>query len=232
MLDPFPYADSHRLAVLVRQDPSTRTDGQWAWLSSRDLQSYQELSNVFEEVIGAAGGDDVLMKRAEGTVPLFGVWVTSNFFRVLGVPTLMGRPLSHEDAKPGAPPVVVLSFKGWRSHFLGDAAVVGRTFVMDNQPTTVIGVMPPRFHWLGADFWLPATLSRDKTTDQSRSYAYSVVGGLKPGKSKGGECRSKGAREAIGFSLPGRCIQRKLPFVSKLFPLPPSDIFGLRSIFF
>ncbi len=54
--------------------------------------------------------------------------MTSNFFRVLGVPTLKGRPLGHEDAKPGAPPVAVLSFKGWRSHFGGDAAVVGKTF--------------------------------------------------------------------------------------------------------
>jgi putative ABC transport system permease protein len=182
VLDPFPYADSHRLAVLVTQDPCTGTNGLWAWVSGRDLQRYQELSSVFDEVIGAAG-DDVLMKRDEGAVDLFGVRVTSNFFRVLGVPTLMGRPLSHEDAKPSAPPVVVLSFKGWRSHFGGDAAVVGRTFVMDDQPTTVIGVMPPRFHWLGADSWLPATLSRDKTTDQSRSYAYSVVGRLKPGVS-------------------------------------------------
>ena len=112
---------------------------------------------MFDEVIGAAG-EDVLMKHAEGAVPLFGVRVTNNFFRVLGVPTLMGRPLSHEDAKPGAPPVAVLSFKGWRSHFGGDAAVVGRTFVMDDRPTTVIGVMPPRFRWLGADLWLPATL--------------------------------------------------------------------------
>ena len=40
---------------------------------------------MFDEVVGAAG-EDVLLKRAEGAVYLVGVRVTSNFFRVLGVP--------------------------------------------------------------------------------------------------------------------------------------------------
>jgi ABC-type antimicrobial peptide transport system permease subunit len=130
LLDAFPYVDSHRLAVLITQNPGTGRDGGWAWVSGRELLDYQEQNKVFDEVFGAAG-EDVLMKRAEGAVFLDGVRVTSSFFGVLGMPTLTGRPLGHEDAKPGASPVAVLSFKGWRSHFGGDAAVGGKTFVMD-----------------------------------------------------------------------------------------------------
>jgi len=176
MISPYSYSD-YRLAVLITHDRSTGSDGMWAWVSGRELLDYQEQNKVFDEVFGA-GGENLLMKRAEGTVGLSGVLVTDNFFRVLGVPTLIGRPLTPEDFKAGAPFVAVLSFKAWRSRFGGDASVVGKMFVVNDRPTTVVGVMPPRF-WLGGDLWQPATPSRD----EPRSHSYSVVGHLRPGVS-------------------------------------------------
>lgn len=116
------------------------------------------------------------------------MWVTDNLFHVLGVPPLIGRVPTPEDAKPGAPPVVVLSFKTWQSKFGGDSGIVGRTLVLNSfgsprRPTTVIGVMPPRFTILrgysGGEVYLPATLSGAQTPEPT--LAFSVVGHLKAG---------------------------------------------------
>ncbi len=176
VLNPFPYADSDRLAVLVEHDIKQGRDAGWAFVSASEFLDYREQNHVFDEVIGGSGTDVVLA----GTPQWFGgTPVTGNLFRVLGVPPLVGRAITPEDCKEGAPPVVVLSHKVWRSNFGGDPGIVGRTLGLNRQPTTVIGVMPPRFGWQGADVWLPATLSRSGTTQ--RPQPFSVVGHLKPG---------------------------------------------------
>ena len=50
--------------------------------------------------------------------------------------------------------------------FGADPGVIGRTLVLDGEPRTIIGVMPPRFEWNIVDLWLPSSLSR---SDDPRS---------------------------------------------------------------
>jgi putative ABC transport system permease protein len=124
----------------------------------------------------------ILMSGTDGPETLRGTRVTDNTFRVLGVPPLIGRPLTPDDGKPGAPSVAVLSHRVWQNKFGADSGIVGRTLVLSGQPTTVVGVMPPRFTWgINQDLWLPATLSRDKPTHQPQPFL--VRGHLKPGVS-------------------------------------------------
>jgi predicted permease len=87
-------------------------------------------------------------------------WMTPNGFDFLGVPPLIGRVFDHRDVAPGAPPVAVMNHRAWVTRFGADPGVIGRTLVLDGQPYTVIGVMPPRFEWNIADLWLPAALQR------------------------------------------------------------------------
>ena len=49
---------------------------------------------------------------------------------------------------PGTPPVVLLSYTLWQSHFGGDRNVVGQSIRLDDRPFTVAGVLPPNFRWL------------------------------------------------------------------------------------
>src|SRR6185436_20572537 len=96
------------------------------------------------------------------------VAVSGDFFRVFGVPALLGRALEASDDEAGAPRVVVLSHAFWTRRFGGDPAVVGRSLRLDGTPSTVIGVMPASFTFPRAgelvaayefanapDFWLP-----------------------------------------------------------------------------
>ena len=66
-------------------------------------------------------------------------------FRVVPTPPLLGRPLTDDDERPGAPPVVVIGHDLWRARFDGDPAVVGRTIRLGDVPHTIVGVMPRGF---------------------------------------------------------------------------------------
>jgi putative ABC transport system permease protein len=179
LLDPFPYADSHRL-VMLAGDNIAQGKSDWAWLHASEFMDYQEQNHVFDEVVGSTD-NLVLMTGSQQPAYFPGTHLTANAFCVLGVPPLIGRPLTAEDSKPGAPPVVVLGYDVWQNKFGGDPRIIGRNLILDAQPTTVIGVMPRRFTWMDRDLYLPLILSRSKATDERQSFL--LVGHLKPGVS-------------------------------------------------
>ena len=178
LLDPFPYTDAERVvAVQVRDANSTRQGGR-TWYQLPEFLDLQEQSHVFEEVIGGTVVD-VLLTTGEGTELLAGGLVTSNVFRFLGVPAQLGRTLGPEDAKPGAPPVFVMSYKMWAKQHSLDPSILGRTYVLNGIPTTLVGIMPRRFTKQGADIWRPVTLNRGDP-ELSQQY-FNFQARLKPG---------------------------------------------------
>ena len=60
--------------------------------------------------------------------------------------------------RPGAEPVVVLGYRFWQRQFGGDPGVLGRQLRLNDTVRTVIGVMPKRFMWRGADVYLPTQI--------------------------------------------------------------------------
>ena len=93
----------------------------------------------------------------------FGLLVTGDYFRVLGVDAALGRTLLPEDAAvPGREAVVVLSAVAWQTRFAGDPQIVGKEIIIRGYPFIVVGVARPGFRGLGgrpADFWAPLTES-------------------------------------------------------------------------
>lgn len=77
--------------------------------------------------------------------PVDGVAISASAFVLAPTPPVLGRPLLADDEVPSASPVVVLSHELWQSRFRGDAEIVGRAVRIGGEPTTVVGVMPPRF---------------------------------------------------------------------------------------
>jgi putative ABC transport system permease protein len=178
LLDPFPYTDAERVAMIQIHDVTSNRPGGRTAFQVREFLEYQEQNHVFEEVIGG-GNEDVLHNTGDGTEQFTGGYVTPNTFRFLGVPPLIGRGLLPDDARPGAPPVFVMAHKLWLKQYNLDPGIVGRTFVLNGVPTTLVGIMPPRFTKLAADLWRPVALDR---ADPEISRRYFVLQGrLKPG---------------------------------------------------
>jgi predicted permease len=97
----------------------------------------------------------------------------------MGVPPLLGRTPIAADAQSGAEPVTVLGYRFWQRQFGGDPAVIGRRLILNGISREVIGVMPPRFMWRGADVYLPVHFRRGEAVEGSRFVH--VLGRVKPG---------------------------------------------------
>ena len=71
--------------------------------------------------------------------------VSGGYFAGLGVHPFLGRAVTDEDDKPGAPPVVVLSHDFWQEHFGGSPSVIGQPLKLNKVSFTIIGVTSPAF---------------------------------------------------------------------------------------
>ena len=177
-LDPFPYSRSDRLVNVVLRDGSGRII-RGPYFRSEEFLDYQEQTTAFEDVVGTSQFSAHWMSDA-GAERLALNWMTPNGFDFLGVPPLIGRVFDYRDVAPGAPPVAVMNHRAWVTRFGADRGVIGRTLVLDGQPYTVIGVMPPRFEWNIADLWLPAAMQRSDDPQSPRG-ARAFQAHLRPG---------------------------------------------------
>ena len=141
-----------------------------------------------------------------------GTAVTGNFFQVLGVQTILGRPLLPSDDERGVGrPVIVLSDTGWRKLFRGDRAVIGRPVLIKGAPYVIVGVMPDGFRGLGItppDFWAPLAFAShflDEAAGPADEIGVAIVGRLRPGLSP------EAARAALAVWASGRTEFNQLP---------------------
>jgi predicted permease len=178
LLDPFPYTDANKVVAFQIRDATSPRPGGRSMFQVPEFLDYEAQAGIFDGVIGGTF-EDVLRTTGEGTEQFNGGLVTGNTFSFLGVPALIGRTLTPEDAKPGAAPVFVMSHKMWLKHFNSDPAILGRSFVLNGVPTTLVGIMPARFTKLGADLWKPVTLDRADPAISRRFFMFQAR--LKPG---------------------------------------------------
>src|ERR1044071_2495785 len=131
------------------------------------LDEFLEMRRLpaFSDVM-ATGPGSVLLTGDFSPESIRGIRLSGNAFQFLGVAPFLGRGIQSSDIRStGEPePVTVLSFRRWQRLFGNDTNVLGRTLRLDDQPHTIIGVMPPRFGWWTDDgVWLPlGTDSRDR----------------------------------------------------------------------
>jgi putative ABC transport system permease protein len=174
LISPFPYKEAERIAAFRIHDLDSGRPGGRSFFKAADYREFRRGNHVFSDDTGG-GNEDVLWTTPEGTEQFDGGYLTPNSFDFLGVAPLLGRGINAEDGKPGAPPVFVMSYKMWMKRFSGDPKILGRSFVLNGTPTTLVGIMPKRFTKRGADLWVAADL--DPTSDRW----FLFQGRLKPG---------------------------------------------------
>ena len=176
VLDPFPYKDVDSLMSVRVWSPAQR--GSRTGYSVDQFLEIAERSRIFEGVT-ASTVSDVLWTGEGDPQRLRGNHGTFNTFEVMGVPPLLGRTPDASDATPGAEPVVVLGYRFWQRQFGGDPNVLGRQLRLNDNMRTVIGVMPKRFMWRGADVYLPITFERGRIVEGVQNVH--LLGRVKPG---------------------------------------------------
>lgn len=150
LLRPLPFPDPDRLFLLYgskASDPSSEL-----FLSYPALRRWEQESRCFE---GLGGSAVALLDVSVGGRPevVKSALVTADFFRVLGVAPLRGRPLAGGAEHPLE---VVVSFSFWRDRLGGDPGALGRSLRVGERLFTVVGVMPPGFGTPGhTQLWAP-----------------------------------------------------------------------------
>ena len=175
VLDPFPYKDVDALMSVRNWGP--QQEGFRTYYSTDEFLEIAERSTIFEGVI-ASTISDVLWTEDGDPQRLRGNYGTPNTFLVMGVPALLGRYYVPDDGRADAAPVVVLGYRFWQRQFGGDPAVIGRQLRLNDKIRTVVGVMPKRFMWRGADVYLPITFARGRVVEGVRTVH--LLGRLKP----------------------------------------------------
>ena len=176
VIDPFPYRDPDTLMSVVARGPANQSLG--SYYETDAFLEIAERSRIFDGVL-ASTISDVIWSGAGDPERLRGNFVTTNTFGVMGVPPLIGRAIVPADGEPSAPPVVVLGHRFWQGRFGADPNVLGQRMTLNGTARTVVGVMPRRFMWRGADVYVPVVFRRGHAVEGVRSVH--LLGRLRPG---------------------------------------------------
>jgi putative ABC transport system permease protein len=150
MLRALPVRDAQRLERVTVGGRSTFTNPLW--------EHFRDRQDVFDGTFAfGVGAFDLATGGRQDRV--IGHYVSSGYFRSLGIGAVLGRTLTAADEVRGCPGVVVLSDAFWRSHFGRDPGALGRTLSLNGHPFAIVGVAAPGFSGLivGSDskFFLP-----------------------------------------------------------------------------
>ena len=178
LLHPFPYTGSERIYGFRIVEGNSNGLQDRNYFSVPEFLDYQRHNRIFTDTMGV-WETTTLMGSGDRLEPLDTDTVTDNAFQFLGVAPLLGRGIVPGDGKPGALPVFVLSYKVWVSRFGGDPNIVGQTFLMNDKPTTLVGVMPRRFAFWGGDIWMPTAADPAEPGAERRNFV--LYGHLRPG---------------------------------------------------
>lgn len=181
LLRPLPFAESEQLLTVFSRIPRTARQA----ATTLDLRDWQQQSQSFSS-LSAWMAISVNLTGREEPVRVRGGYVSANFFEMLRVQPAMGRGFRTGEDQVGAERVVVLNHSVWRDMYGSDPAILGKSLILDNNPFTVIGVMPAGFQFPldYAEVWMPYQHYVNYTLDRTNNSVL-VFGRLRPGVSSG-----------------------------------------------
>lgn len=155
---PWPLDDPSSLMVVhtTRRDSTGDYSGPYKW----SYPDYKDLAQNPNSPASVAIYQHWPMSIDSGSEPYrgYGMFVSGNYFSVLGVEASLGRLLLPDDNTPEAAPAVVLSHRTWQRHFSADRQILGQQVRINGQSMTVVGVGPPGFRGVEVpmeiDLWL------------------------------------------------------------------------------
>jgi putative ABC transport system permease protein len=185
ILRPLPFADPSQLVWITNRDVSGMS-GQTTQVGHMlDLRERTQSLSAIAGYFAFYGVGDNLLSGTGEPERLSGVPVSENFFDVLGVRPQLGRVFNAQECVWNGPKAVMLSHGLWQRRFNSDPAIVGTALTLNDQPHTVVGVLPASFDFASIfapgshfDLFFPFPLSQE-TNRWGNTMA--MIGRLKPG---------------------------------------------------
>ncbi len=187
MLRPLPYAHPEKLVGIAETSSNGVDKTWWPYL---DIAAWREQAKSFEEVaFYRSGTGRSFVEGRSATTQVSLTYVSSNFFRTLGVAPQLGAGLKDQPesfAAQGDAHTLVLNDMAWRSLFNADREILGKTVRLNGESYTVAGVMPRGFFFptdsVLPQVWGPVELTeKEKKRTLNSGTDYGVIARLRNG---------------------------------------------------
>ena len=148
----------------------------------KEVSALQDLAAIYPININLTGLGEP--QRIQAAV------VSDNYFRLLGVEPALGRDFTPADDGGRIGYVIIISHELWRQRFGADPGILGKTVRLDDDPMTIVGIMPSGFRHVlesGAspmEVWAPIALDNPDPNffNQRNARVYDLIGRLRPGR--------------------------------------------------
>ena len=179
LLRPLPYYQPDQLVTVTETLPEMGTDE--IGVAAGEYQDYRAQNRSFSQV-AAYEREGFNLTGAGQPLRVNAARISASTFPLLGVSPRLGRPFTDDEDRSGSDKVVLLSYGLWRRSYDSDPNILGRTVKLDEQPYTVVGVMPDsfRFPFDGAplsemaDLWVPIAFDPSLLTPENRTNEFGV----------------------------------------------------------
>ncbi|MEO7190336.1 MAG: ADOP family duplicated permease [Vicinamibacterales bacterium] len=179
LIRPVPYPHPEELVTISVSEPRPTQVSRLA-PSMNDIRLWRTSTAVFSHIgMGRVAGFSPLIVETNNASQRLTVGSASeDFLEAYGVSPVIGRGFSTDDTREGQPKAALLGYAFWQKEFGGDPGVLGRQIRIQNEATTIVGVLPVGFYdrtvvW-EANQWPAAMVDR-------RGSGTPVIGRLKPG---------------------------------------------------
>lgn len=175
LLKPLAYPDAGRIVTL---SANWSGDAESKHIALPDFRDWQHQSTAFSSM-AYYRSSDTAVKAGSSAEYVHVARVSEGFFQVLGVAPVIGRLFSAEEQKTGDSTAALISYSYWQRHFAGDSDALGQTLRAGGGVLTIIGVLPPRFHFPdNSNIWRTSD-SIDRTLPRT-SLSFYAIARLKP----------------------------------------------------
>src|SRR5438270_4126759 len=233
LLHPLPYPDSEKIMTVEPTQRSTGTPG----VDSAPANYVDSAAqNDVYAYMAASRGEQSSLSDGDRPERVRATMTTASLFPLFGVSPVLGRTLLSSDEQPGHNNAVVLSFELWARRYGSDRGIIGREISLNDEPHTVVGVMPPNFQpdgygelWIPSRFGIPTNSIRPNTNPRPiRDSTYlDVWGRLKPGVTLE---KARTEMDAIGRRLENQYPTDNRDTGIRVTPLHEVVVGGIRPV--
>ena len=218
---PYPHADQ-LMAIETHKVQQPEIE---PWTSALDFFDLRDGARSFSSLAAISPVWSVVLTGRGEAEQLNALYVSADFFPMLGVKPALGRTfLPAEDNRAQPSGVVMLSHAFWQRRMGGASDVLGQSIALDGGSATVVGVLPADFRYAGEplagtaediDVWMP--LASNQLAGSVRNVRFlKVIGRLRPGVSRE---QARQEIRSLGSALAERYPDTDRGFAGDIQPL-------------
>jgi putative ABC transport system permease protein len=176
LLKPLPFPGAERIVQLMNSTPQ----GNFPGASVPKYNAWRTQTTALEDVAAYdVGGPGINVGGGDRPEQAKGIHVSQEFFRLFGVPVIIGRAFSSEEDRPNGGKVVLISDGLWHRRYGSDPNVIGKSIALGGEQYSIIGIVGPTFDFNPTpDLFLPFQADPNST---QQAHFFSAAARLKPG---------------------------------------------------